>query len=147
MAERGWSYMDLERESGHRLSRGRWQQLGSGLQQRRFPDPATLVLIAEVLDVDVTTVVLAAAQALGLGSTRSASGLAQLLPAGTDRLPERMRDAILNLIRAAVSDSAASERARGTGEMGGLTLEWPKSAAPSRRQGDDEGAATGADQR
>jgi len=34
MAERGWSYSDLERRSGRALSRGRWQQMGSGVAQK-----------------------------------------------------------------------------------------------------------------
>ena len=136
MDERGWSYSDLERRSDYKLSRGRWQQLGSGVQQKKFPDPASLTVIGQVLEVDITTVVLAAAQAVGLNARQQGSDLAQLLPGGTDRLSGRMREAILALVRAMVADAAAGGRAAGRHEASGLTLEWPKSAAPSRRTGD-----------
>ncbi len=132
MAERGWSYSDLERESGHALTRGRWQQLGSGAVQRRFPDPGSLTAIARVLEIDITTVVLAAAQTVGLDVHRHGSGLSHLLPAETAQLSERMRDAILVLIRSAVVEarSGAGDRQADI-ELDGLRLEWPKSSAPS----------------
>jgi hypothetical protein len=144
MAERGWSYTDLERRSDHALTRGRWQQLGSGLRQKKFPDPASLTVIARVLEVDITTVVLATAQALGLDARREGSDLAHLLPAETDRLSERMRDAILTLIRAAVADTTAGngvDGPAGPDGLPGLTLEWPKKSAPSRRR--DNGSVEG----
>ncbi len=134
MDERGWSYADLERRSEHALSRGRWQQLGSGVRQRKFPDPASIEVIARVLDVDVTTVVLAAAQAVGLDAHLRGSDLAHLLPTGTEQLSERMRDAILTLIRAAVADAANGFGTSPGDSLSGLTLEWPKSAAPSRKR-------------
>ncbi len=118
MDARGWSYSDLERRSDRALSRGRWQQLGSGVPQRKFPDPASLTVIARVLEVDITTVVLAAAQAVGLDVRPRTSDLAALLPSGSDQLSERTRDAILALVRAAVADqqgpctSGAGDRTR-----------------------------------
>lgn len=130
MEARGWSYSDLERQSDGALTRGRWQQLGSGVEQKRFPDPSSLLVIARVLDVDITTVVLAAAQAVGLPVTPVGGDLAHLLPPGTDRLSERMRDAILMVIRAGVAESP------GRRDGGPPSLEWPKSAAPSRRHQD-----------
>jgi hypothetical protein len=133
MDAQGWSYSDLERQSGRALSRGRWQQLGSGVQQKKFPDPASLSVIARVLDVDITTVVLAAAQAVGLAVRPAGGDLADLLPPGTDRISERMRDAILMLIRAAVAESSEHLPGRGPDRTGAPSLEWPKSAAPSRR--------------
>jgi hypothetical protein len=133
MEAHGWSYSDLERQSGRALSRGRWQQLGSGVQQKRFPDPASLLVIAQVLEFDITTVVLAAAQAVGLAVTPAGGDLAHLLPAGTDRLSERMRDAILMVIRAAVADSHDDPDGPLPDRVGPPSLEWPKSAAPSRR--------------
>ncbi|MBC8090968.1 MAG: hypothetical protein H7Y15_03325 [Pseudonocardia sp.] len=135
MADHGWSYTDLENRSGHALSRGRWQQLGSGVPQKRFPDPASLTAIATVLDIDITTVVLAAARAVGLDVRVQGSALATLLPEGTERLPDVMRDAILTLVRAAVADAAQEGSATDTAEQQPRpTLEWPKSAAPSRRR-------------
>ena len=105
MHERGWSYSDLERASDRALTRGRWQQLGSGVPQRKFPDPASLTVIARVLEVDTTTVVLAAARSLGLDVGRQRAELAHLLPVHTERISERMRDAILTLIRSAVAEA------------------------------------------
>jgi len=66
MHDHDWSYSDLERACDRALTRGRWQQLGAGLAQRKFPDPDSLTVIARVLDVDITTVVLAAARSVGL---------------------------------------------------------------------------------
>ena len=133
MTERGWSYADLERESGRALSRGRWQQLGSTDAQHKFPNPESLTIIAQVLQIDVTSGVLAAARAVGLPVPAQSSDFANLLPAGTERLPEPMRDAILGLIRAAVAGTAA-DRVRD--DVGGVTLEWPKESAPSRQDPD-----------
>lgn len=137
MRERGWSYSDLERASGRALTRGRWQQLGSGLPQRKFPDPGSLTVIAQVLEVDITSVVLAAARTLGLDVRRPGTGLTQLLPAEAAHLSARMRDAVLSLIRAAVSDArpdAQPDRGEPPADgLDGLRLEWPKSGAPSRQ--------------
>ena len=142
MDARGWSYSDLERQSDGALSRGRWQQLGSGVEQKRFPDPSSLLVIARVLDVDITTVVLAAAQAVGLAVTPVGGDLGHLLPPGTERLSDRMRDAILMVIRAAVADSP-DQRAERHVELGDQpSLEWPKSAAPSRRHQNGPAQAT-----
>lgn len=105
MHERGWSYSDLERASDRALTRGRWQQLGSGVPQRKFPDPGSLAVIARVLEVDLTIIVLAAARSLGLEVGRREAELAPWLPVHIDRLPERMRAAILTLIRAAVAEA------------------------------------------
>ncbi|GAA3221249.1 hypothetical protein GCM10017691_06150 [Pseudonocardia petroleophila] len=135
MVEHGWSYTDLENRSGHALTRGRWQQLGSGTPQKRFPDPASLSVIATVLDVDVTTVVLAAARAVGLDVRTQGSALAALLPEGTERLPDVMRDAILTLIRAAVAD-VAQDGPAAAARRPDAVVDWPKSAAPSRRRHD-----------
>jgi hypothetical protein len=133
MIERGWSYADLERASGRALSRGRWQQLGSADVQHKFPNPESLKIIAEVLQVDVTSVVLAAARAVGLPVSAQANDFANLLPAGTERLSEPVRDAILGLIRAAVADASANP-VRPAAD--GMTLEWPKESAPSRQTPD-----------
>jgi hypothetical protein len=133
MEAQGWSYSDLERRSDRALSRGRWQQLGSGVPQKKFPDPTSLIVIAQVLEVDITTVVLAAAQAVGLDARPRDSGLARLLPPGTDQLSERMQDAILTLIRAAVAEARVDQDVPRPDGASGMLLEWPKSAAPSQR--------------
>jgi hypothetical protein len=133
MKERGWSYSDLERASGRALTRGRWQQLGSGVVQRKFPDPSSLSVISEVLEVDITTVVLAAARSVGLDVRTRGTDLAHLLPALTERLSERMRDAILTLVRAAVAETRHGEGSDDapSDALQGLRLEWPKSTSPS----------------
>jgi hypothetical protein len=133
MKERGWSYSDLERASDRALTRGRWQQLGSGVQQRKFPDPSSLTVIANVLEVDITTVVLAAARSVGLDVRSRGADLAHLLPALTERLSERMRDAILTLVRAAVAETRGDDAGDATqpGALHGLRLEWRKSTSPS----------------
>jgi hypothetical protein len=138
MRERGWTYSDLERASGRALTRGRWQQLGSGREQRKFPDPGSLTVIAQVLELDITSVVLAAARTLGLDVRRPGTGLSQLLPAEAAQLSARMRDAVLSLIRAAVSDARPDGRPdlgapRPVDGLDGLLLQWSKSDAPSRR--------------
>ena len=111
MDERGWSYTDLERRSERALTRGRWQQLGSGVRLRNIPDPASLLVIARVLEIDITTVVLGAARTLGLSVRPGGGDLAQLLPEQTERLSPRMHAAILTLIRAAVADTLAVREA------------------------------------
>ncbi len=133
MRERGWSYSDLERASVRALTRGRWQQLGSGVPQRKFPDPSSLTVIADVLEVDITTVVLAAARSVGLDVRTHGTDLAHLLSTLTERLSERMRAAILSLVRAAVIEiGRADESDVGAWDvLHGLRLEWPKSTRPS----------------
>lgn len=147
MRERGWSYADLARRSGDALTKGRWQQLGSGSRMSHFPEPDTVMLLVSALEFDVNTVVLACAASLRLPVSLRGPDLAQLLPAGTDRLTERMRDAILAIIRAAVAETLAE-----TGELDGRivpaqtrrsprdggVLEWSKSARnTTRRAGED----------
>lgn len=144
MRERGWSYSDLERTAGRALTRGRWQQLGSGAPLRKFPDPGSLTVISQVLEVDITTVVLAAAQSLGLDVRQQGADLSSLLPDRTERLSDRMRDAILALVRAAVAetlDEDGLEPGR-SDALRGLRLEWPKSAAPSGTSSTEDSPGT-----
>lgn len=132
MKERGWSYSDLERASDRALTRGRWQQLGSGAAQRKFPGPASLTVIAQVLEVDITTVVLAAARGVGLDVRSRGTDLGHLLPALTERLSERMRHAILSLVQAALAETRGddgNEMARSA--LHGLRLEWLKATSPA----------------
>ncbi len=96
-------------------------------------------VISEVLEVDITTVVLAAARSVGLDVRTRGTDLAHLLPALTERLSERMREAILSLVRAAVAETRHDEGGDVTPSeaLQGLRLEWPKSASPSRTEPDD----------
>lgn len=132
MDERGWSYADLAHRAGDELTRSRWQQLGTGVRMRAFPEPHTIALIAHVLEVDVTTVVLACAEALGLDAHLRGPDLAQLLPAGTERLPERMRDAILAVIRAAVAQTFEDDVGQAQLTVAAPIL-WTKADAPSSK--------------
>lgn len=120
--ERGWSYADLEHRAGGKLSKSRWQQLGTGARITEFPEPATLEVMAEVLEVETTTILLSAATTIGMVVRRRGPHLADLMPAGTDRLSPRMRDAILAIIRAAVAESLNLDETGGLGAD--VTLEW-----------------------
>ena len=94
MDERGWSYAQLAHRSDGRLTKSRWQQLGTMTRMKEFPELATVRLLADVLEVAETTVVLSVAASLGIDVRFRGPLLAQLLPAGTDLLSDRMQDAI-----------------------------------------------------
>lgn len=129
MDERGWSYSDLARRAGPTvgLTKGRWQQLGTGRRMTEFPEPATLQHIADVLEVDVTTVLLATGRTLGLPVRVRGSNFGNLLPAGVDQLTERIRDGLLTIIRATVAERLTSEPGdSGTNDLD-VTLEWDRS--------------------
>ncbi|MGH3494774.1 MAG: hypothetical protein ACRDQ1_16275 [Sciscionella sp.] len=115
--ERGWSYRHLESRSHGMVRNQRWQQLATGERVKEFPAPATIVAIADTLEIDVTTVVLAAAASIGLGVSRHGSHLAQMLPSSADELSPEMRDAVLSVIRAAL----AADPKRNAWQMGGVT--------------------------
>lgn len=140
MDERGWSYADVAHRTGDEVTRGRLQQLGNGTRMSKFPDPGTILLLAQALEVDVTAVVLAAAQSLGLDARRRGPDLAQLLPAGTDRLSKPMQTAILAIVRAAVAESLlVVDDDEVTGVLPAPTVTkpggWPKTDAPTGRTG------------
>lgn len=99
-AERGWSYRILADRADHVFSAQRWQQLGTGVRIKEFPEPATIQAMADALEVDVASVVLAAAASIGLPVERRQSELAAMLPSNADDLTEEQRDAVLAVIRA-----------------------------------------------
>jgi hypothetical protein len=82
-----------------------------------------------------------AAASLGLDARWRGPMLAQLLPAGTDRLSDRMRDAILAIVRAAVAESWQREADEPGHPGADLTLEWPKTDETSRRAQTDHAGA------
>lgn len=82
------------------FSAQRWQQLGTGVRIKEFPEPATIQAMADALEVDVASVVLAAAASIGLPVERRQSELAAMLPSNADDLTEEQRDAVLAVIRA-----------------------------------------------
>jgi hypothetical protein len=134
MDERGWSYGQLAHRSRGGLTKSRWQQLGTQTRMKEFPELATVKLMSDVLEVDETTIVLSVATSLGIDVRfRGGPMLAQLLPAGTDLLSDRMRDALLAVIRAAVAEAAT--RASVAEETGHgphaepETYEWTKTVA------------------
>ncbi|WP_328439209.1 hypothetical protein [Nocardia puris] len=99
-AERGWSYRTLSARADHVVSAQRWQQLGTDVRIKEFPEPATIRAMADALEVDVTSVVLATAASIGLPVTRRQSELAAMLPGNADDLTAEQRDAVLAVIRA-----------------------------------------------
>lgn len=135
MDERGWSYAELARRTGDRISKARFGQIGRGRRLREFPEPATLVALADALEYDATTVVLAVARSLGLDVRRRGPDLAHLLPAGTDRLSPAVRDALLAVIRAVVAETEACGEGGASDPFGGadLTIEWAERDAPNGR--------------
>ncbi|QTF81751.1 hypothetical protein SEA_BEEGEE_48 [Gordonia phage BeeGee] len=97
---RGFSYADLENRADAVITRQRWQQLGTGVRIKEFPEPATIEAMAAALDVDVAEVVLAAARSIGLNVQRGAqSDLAARLPYSADKLTPVQQDAIVTLVR------------------------------------------------
>lgn len=99
-ADRGWSYRVLADRASHVFTAQRWQQLGTGVRIKEFPEPATIQAMADALEVDVASVVLAAAASIGLPVERRQSELAAMLPSTADALTEEQRDAVLAVIRA-----------------------------------------------
>jgi hypothetical protein len=92
------SYDDLARDAGGTPGRQRWQQLATS-PIRNFPDPPTIRSIAGALGVTQRTVVLAAAESLGLDTGTPGGLVEQLLPPGLDDLPEDEQRALLGVAR------------------------------------------------
>lgn len=136
--ERGWSYADLEHRADHKITRGRWQQLATHVRMKAFPERDNIPVIADVLEVDQTTVVLAVARSLDLDVRWRGPDLAALMPAGTDHLSEPVRDAILGVIRATVTEAIArhadDEASPSPVRAGPSVLEWGKTGqVPAQR--------------
>lgn len=137
--ERGWSYADLAHRTDHKITRGRWQQLGTHTRMRAFPERDNIPAIADALEVDQTTVILAVARSLDLDVRWRGPDLAALMPAGTDALSEPVRDAILAVIRATVTEAIArhggDDGPPRTGQSGPSVLEWDKTGQTTARSG------------
>ncbi len=131
--ENGWDYTDMAAAIGDQLTKKRLEQLGGGRRTKEFPEPRTLILIAQALEVPPATVVLAAARSVGIDARTDADELAELLPPGTHRLPGRIRVAVAALIRAVVAETPAESGAAGAANgthsspsgTPAVTLEWP----------------------
>lgn len=110
-SEYGWSYATLAERGGGVLSAQRWQQLGTGVRIKEFPEPSTLKAMAEALDVDISVVVLAAARSTGLDVKNDMSILAQQLPSSAADLEPDTRNAIVALVRAITKrDDSSGDR-------------------------------------
>ncbi|QCG77213.1 immunity repressor [Gordonia phage Lutum] len=141
---RGFSYADLENRADSVISRQRWQQLGTGVRIKEFPEPATIEAMAAALDVDVAEVVLAAARSIGLNVQRGAqSDLAARLPYSADKLSPVQQDAIVTLVRSITevhdvvpADSSSSSRAPRKAKQGKKITR--KAAALTSPDQDDE---------
>jgi len=94
------SYEQLSKACGGQPSAKRLQQIATE-QIKNFPDPDTIRALAKGLGVTESTVVLASAASLGL-DVHTPTMWAALLPAGTDLIPDHMRDGILSVVRSAV---------------------------------------------
>lgn len=127
-AERGWTYQHLAARANDVISRQRWQQLGTGVRIKEFPEPSTIQSIADALEVDVTLVVLAVAKSIGLAIRQRNSSLAAMLPPGADQLTEQQRDAVLAVVRAMSTPVGANDE---------------KDTQPRTQEGSSEHGSTG----
>lgn len=151
LRERGWSLNEVVRRSDGRISRSRWQQYSANARMLELPRVAHLQALADVLEVDLATVIFAAARTVGLDVRRRGPDLAHLLPAGTDLLTTEMRDGLLAVIRAAVAEAARrhSERdedraSSGSGTSPGGVYEWDEGEPSlSRRNADRRAGESG----
>ena len=133
-SERGWSYRHLQERSGDVIKSQRWQQLGTGVRIKEFPEPASIQAIADALEIGVDRVLLAAARSIGLEVRGHRSELASMLPAGADRLTQAQRDAVLAVIRSMVNPS---------GEIHATEDEEPQQEQGSPADGDEAGEGVG----
>lgn len=94
------SYEQVSKACGGTPSRQRLQLLATE-PIKNFPDPDTIRGLSRGLGVTESTVVLASAASLGL-DVHTPTMWAALLPAGTELIPDHMRDGILSVVRSAV---------------------------------------------
>lgn len=118
-AERGWTYQQLADRADGAISRQRWQQLGTGIRIKEFPEPATIQSIAHALEVDITLVVLAVAASIGFAVKQRDSALAAMLPPGADRLTDDQRDVVLAVVRALAAKVGATDEDTSTQDTPG----------------------------
>lgn len=101
------SYDRLAADCGGSPGAARLQQLATR-PVRNFPDPPTIHALAMGLGVAERTVVLAAAESLGIEVDAGDGALAQLLPPAASHLTERQISAVLAVVRAMVDPVDAS---------------------------------------
>lgn len=94
------SYEQLSKACGGLPTAKRLHQLATA-EIKNFPDPDTIRGLSKGLGVTESTVVLASAASLGL-DVHTPTMWAALLPAGTELIPDHMRDGILSVVHSAV---------------------------------------------
>ncbi|WP_100499399.1 hypothetical protein [Geodermatophilus chilensis] len=118
----GASYAEMARKVGDELTPSRMHQLATAPPQQ-FPKRArTVEALAELLEVPVTTIVLAFAAGLGIPVQQSGTVLEQTLPPGTDVLTDEDRQAVRGIVRALVRArrNALVHHASGSGKTESL---------------------------
>lgn len=104
------SLADLEARSDGLISRARWGKWRNGIMIE-FPEPATLEHIADTLNLDVTTVVLACAKQLGLDVQLRRNRLETRLPPRAADLSDEQIQAVLSVVNAMIDSEPRSLRA------------------------------------
>lgn len=101
MDARGASYGDLARRTDHALSAQNLHKLATE-PRKAFPDPRTLQVLSDLLDLPLATIVLACARAVGLEVRQAGTALDVVLPPGTDELTAEDREAVRVIVRALI---------------------------------------------
>ena len=110
----GASYREMARKVDDELTQARLHQLATR-PPGRFPESNyTVELLARLLEVPVTTIVLAFAAGLGLDVRPGSGLLSQALPPGVDELPGEDRDTVVAVARALLRARAESSQPAGT---------------------------------
>ena len=110
----GASYREMARKVGDELTQARLHQLAHRPPLEFPKNGRTFVLLSELLEVPVATIVLAFAAGIGL-DVRPGSGLmSQALPPGVDELPGEDRDTVVAVARALLRARAESSQPAGT---------------------------------
>lgn len=107
MDARGASYPDLARRTGNAISHQALHKLVTE-PRKAFPDPKTLQVLSELLDLPVATIVLACARSLGLAVRQAGTELDVVLPPGTETLTGEDREAIRVVTRALIDARRSS---------------------------------------
>ncbi|MCW2902894.1 MAG: hypothetical protein JWO67_5159 [Streptosporangiaceae bacterium] len=98
MDSTGDSLRDIQRRSNGVLTSQNVAKIRT-VPRKAFPDPRTAEALSDLLQVSVTTIVLAYAASLGLPVVQGGSTLETMLPPGTDSLTPEDRDAIRAITR------------------------------------------------
>ena len=110
------SFRAMARRSGDRLHHQSLQGWASA-PPKAFPKKReTFEQLAEVLDTDVTTVVLAFARSLGLDVRASGPAADRVLPPDAERLTERQRAVLLSVVDVMVNPDAGDGRSATSGD-------------------------------